>query len=100
MAESLDGGPCERAWRVHFGTADAGQQRRARLVMAEGEPPVVVVPRWYAGEQREAVFALAILNRYLRLFGEAALVEAVGLQHRLPEALATMGPDEQGAAAD
>lgn len=100
MAESLAGGLCERAWRVHFATADAGQQRRARLVMAEDELPVVVVPTWYAAEQREAVFALAVMNRYLRLFGEAALIEAVGLQHRLPEALATMGPGEQGAAAD
>lgn len=93
-------GPCERAWRAHFATADAAQQRRARLVMAEDELPVVVVPSWYGPEQREAVFALALANRYLRLFGLAALIWAVGLQERLPEALAALGPGEEQPAAD
>lgn len=92
-------GPCETAWSAHFGVAELPCLTRERLVLAEGEVPLLVLPTRYDAEQRERACAWAVLMRYLKLFGQAELNWAVGLQHRLPEALAVVGAGE-GYAAD
>lgn len=93
-------GPCERAWRAHFAAGELTFLARERLVMAADEPPLLLLPGWYGAHQREQAFAWAVLERYVRLFGEAELIKAVGWQDRLPEALAAVGGDGGELVAD